>query len=332
MSADHHAAPDGVAPEVLERLARAATLIQDALTNPLYKTTQAALELSVARAALDLSDALTAIPESVEPRLPFNARDGVRRLRTAFRRLIERWGWGRVVGPDGRAYIAECEKEDRRRGRDLLEVALALAEGYSRRGQEVPQHWHQFIETAEAEGVTTSLSFDVAEGRSQTCWERWLRGSIVGEAPLACTREDLLGLSWASGPLRRHLDETRPRCSRAVVLSPGAAAPAVVPIKTDATEARERQPEASAQPCPVEQAARMIGDSPRGAELLRYLNCQPGRKASLAEIAIALDGAREATACRRRGTIRQRFNRTRRRWKGKAPLSASTSRMEWSSW
>ena len=40
MSADHHASPHGVAPEVLERLARAATLIQDALTNPLDKTTQ----------------------------------------------------------------------------------------------------------------------------------------------------------------------------------------------------------------------------------------------------------------------------------------------------
>jgi hypothetical protein len=189
---------------------------------------------------------LTTFPESVEEHLLFNARDGVRRLRRAFRWLIERWGWDRVVGPDGRAYIAECEKEDRRRGRDLLEVTLALAEGYSRRGQEIPRRWHQFIGTAEAEGVTSSLSFDDAEGRAQTCWERWLRESIVGEAPLACTWEEMHTLGRAIDPLCRYLNETRPGYSRVVFPSPGKAAPAIVSIKTDATEARERQPEAPA--------------------------------------------------------------------------------------
>ena len=111
MSADHHAAPDGIALEVLERLWRAATLFQDSLTNPIYKGPQAALQLSVAGAAVDLSDALVAIPESVEPRLPFDAWDGVRRLRRTFRWLIERWGWAGVVRSDGRRYIADREEE-----------------------------------------------------------------------------------------------------------------------------------------------------------------------------------------------------------------------------
>jgi hypothetical protein len=86
-------------------------------------------------------------------------------------------------------------------------------------------------------------------------------------------------------------------------------APAAGPIETAVPGAQERQSETPT--FPVEQAAQMIGDSTRGAELLRYLNRQRDRKASLTKIAVDLDGAREETANRREGTIRQRFNRTR---------------------
>jgi hypothetical protein len=62
---------------------------------------------------------------------------------------------------------------------------------------------------------------------------------------------------------------------------------------------------------PVERAIQMLENSPRGRELLHYLNRQPDRKASLDKIAVDLDGAREATASRLRGRIRQRFDRAR---------------------
>jgi hypothetical protein len=72
--------------------------------------------------------------------------------------------------------------------------------------------------------------------------------------------------------------------------------------------------DAEPPPDPVEAAEIAMTDdyrSPRSAELIRFLDKQAKKTASLDEIAIVLYGSRPATAIRDRGTVRQMVSRAR---------------------
>jgi hypothetical protein len=94
-------------------------------------------------------------------------------------------------------------------------------------------------------------------------------------------------------------------------------APALDPVANGAGANGRAGPPAAAGltpgPDPVGRALELISDSPRSVALVRYLAGRDGHKASLKRIAEDLDHARPATAARRAGTIRKRFQRARRR-------------------
>lgn len=73
-------------------------------------------------------------------------------------------------------------------------------------------------------------------------------------------------------------------------------------------EAGPGQPVVPSREDPVEEAIRLVGDSPRAVDLLRYLNDRPGRRATLDEIAKSVHRARVVTEHHRR-TVRRGYNR-----------------------
>jgi hypothetical protein len=140
----------------------------------------------------------------------------------------------------------------------------------------------------------------------------WLQGELAHK--LNNTRDpDELTLTEVLDILTGAIRETIP-----AVQQPGESATGLSACENEhppdalaGTPSGERDSVPLATADPVTQAIEKISQSRTGIALLRYLANQPECKASLDQIAVDLDQAPKATAARRRGTIRQRYLRTR---------------------
>jgi hypothetical protein len=253
-----------------------------------------------------LADALNAVrPVAAScPGWPDRVRLALPAVIETFDAVAEAWGWGPLARPEPERSTYRAERfalfaETIERPR--YESALSIRAGWRKF-----EDFHPTIDAIAEEGKAKQFAATMTpeEGAAR-----------LREAERACNTTFRLGTARPEigEPHDTTLSQAYHLLKAAVAEAERqepASTPAAIPRPPSAAENKAPASPKKAKD-PVEQAANLIVDSPESVRLIRFLKDRKEQKAHLDEIAVELGKTPRTSASRRRGTIRQRYNRAR---------------------
>jgi hypothetical protein len=228
------------------------------------------LEIDAGRTARHLANNLGSLADADSSTVPVRIRTDIKPLRRLFFDLVDRWGWGKVIGPEGGSFLSDQEKLWKERRKAFLSAVRAYVEGCADlKRDERPERWHKdYAGLAESEGIPASMTFEDAKARQESLGLAW-NGSpyLVPEFP-TCTPDEYRRFESILEEIKQSARQTR--------IGPATALPPLQPkAVTGQTDAK---------PDPVGETGRMLGKAVEKARLVLFLAAREKREASLESI------------------------------------------------